>query len=334
MAGRLYALSTVGSILGTFLPVLCLIPAIGTRRTLLLRRACSRSPRALILPRRAAAGARRVLALLLPCRRDRSRPASDDQVLFEGESPYQFVQVRASSRTATACCTSTRAGRCTRSCPPTGPLTGGYWDAFLAAAAAERRAGRPPGDPRQRGRHRRQPVRRGVAARRRIDGVEIDPLVSDVGRDYLGMTQPEPDGAHRRRALLAVRRRRATSTPCSIDAYRQPYIPFHLVTREFFELVARPPEAGRRGGHQRRHPARADGGRRPHRRAPCAPSSRPCRSSRYDDFNSVADRLQRPRRRGARRRGRLALRRRPAGPPPRTTSARTLVDVPGRRRAC
>src|SRR5207247_6142343 len=35
VAGRLYALSTVGSLLGTFLSALVAIPAIGTRRTLL-----------------------------------------------------------------------------------------------------------------------------------------------------------------------------------------------------------------------------------------------------------------------------------------------------------
>src|SRR5262245_62594487 len=36
VAGRLYALSTAGSLLGTFLPALVLIPAIGTQRTFLL----------------------------------------------------------------------------------------------------------------------------------------------------------------------------------------------------------------------------------------------------------------------------------------------------------
>ena len=49
VAGRLYALSTVGSLLGTFLAALVLIPTIGTRRTLLARGAARRA-----LGRRAA----------------------------------------------------------------------------------------------------------------------------------------------------------------------------------------------------------------------------------------------------------------------------------------
>src|SRR3972149_124108 len=36
VAGRLYALSTAGSLLGTFLPALVLIPALGTQRTFLV----------------------------------------------------------------------------------------------------------------------------------------------------------------------------------------------------------------------------------------------------------------------------------------------------------
>jgi len=36
VAGRLYALSTAGSLLGTFLPALVLIPAVGTQRTFLV----------------------------------------------------------------------------------------------------------------------------------------------------------------------------------------------------------------------------------------------------------------------------------------------------------
>ena len=36
MAGRLYALSTAGSLVGTLLSALLLIPAVGTRRTFLI----------------------------------------------------------------------------------------------------------------------------------------------------------------------------------------------------------------------------------------------------------------------------------------------------------
>ena len=64
----------------------------------------------------------------------------------------------------------------------------------------------------------------------------------------------------------------------AVDAYRPPYIPWHLTTREFFELVREHSSARRRAGHQRRAYARrpppGGGDGRQHWR----PCSRPCTS--------------------------------------------------------
>nr|MDQ4030635.1 fused MFS/spermidine synthase [Actinomycetota bacterium] len=65
VAGRLYALSTAGSLLGTFLPALVTIPAFGTQRTLLLSAAVLAVSGALLLPRRSLAVAVALMGLLL-----------------------------------------------------------------------------------------------------------------------------------------------------------------------------------------------------------------------------------------------------------------------------
>ena len=52
VAGRLYAVSTVGSLVGTFLSALVLIPAIGTQRTLLVSAVVIGLGGALLLGRR------------------------------------------------------------------------------------------------------------------------------------------------------------------------------------------------------------------------------------------------------------------------------------------
>ena len=62
-------------------------------------------------------------------------------------------------------------------------------------------------------------------------------MVSEVGPQVPGHAQPAPEGAHRRRALLAYGAD-GDYDAFIIDAYRQPYIPFHLVTKEFFESSA------------------------------------------------------------------------------------------------
>ena len=67
-----------------------------------------------------------------------------------------------------------------------------------------------------------------------IDGIEIDPKIVEVGRTYFGMTQPNlnvivGDG----RAAIANSAQRYDVI--ALDAFRVPYIPWHLTTREFMQ---------------------------------------------------------------------------------------------------
>lgn len=71
-----------------------------------------------------------------------------------------------------------------------------------------------------------------------ITGVELDPQIIAVGQAYFNMNQPNltpiaADG----RAWLAQQPPDAQWDLIAVDAYRPPYIPFHLTTVEFFQLV-------------------------------------------------------------------------------------------------
>src|SRR5262249_12458688 len=120
-------------------------------------------------------------------------------------------------------------------------LTGGPWDymvvadAFRPAQAAEA----PPRDVAILG------LAGGTAARQltaaygssvQITGAETDPAIPDVPRRYFHLDQPnvQPVVADARYWIDT------TSSKYDVivmDAYRQPYIPFHLTTREFFSEV-------------------------------------------------------------------------------------------------
>ncbi len=68
----------------------------------------------------------------------------------------------------------------------------------------------------------------------RIDGVEIDGAVSDVGRAWFGLGDNPRLTVHAADARPFLRATDRRYDLILIDAYRQPYVPFYLATREFF----------------------------------------------------------------------------------------------------
>ncbi len=76
-----------------------------------------------------------------------------------------------------------------------------------------------------------------------IDAVELDPQIVAIARDYFDLEAGTPAAPNYRihigdaRAWLAAQPTIPRYDLIAIDAYQQPYIPFHLTTVEFFTLV-------------------------------------------------------------------------------------------------
>lgn len=237
-AGRVYALSTAGSILGTFLPVFWFIPTFGTRPTLM------GFGLALVLisivglwPRRrlyALFGVAIIVAwIFLP---SGIKPPQVGSLVYEKESAYNYIQVvQDGTRTELIL----NEGDAIHSIYDSSSLlTGGPWDytliadAFRPAQATEA----VPHDVAILG------LAGGTAARQytvaygpgvQITGVEIDPEILDVAHRYFHLDEPNvhPVVADARYWLDT---QAGQYDVMFLDAYQQPYIPFHLTTREFF----------------------------------------------------------------------------------------------------
>jgi spermidine synthase len=231
IAGRVYALSTVGSLVGTFLSALVAIPAIGTQRTLLVSAAILALTGSILLGRWWTLFAAALAALLaVPPGAVRANPG----VIYEHESRYQFIQVRERDGVRRLYLNE---GVAVHSVWRRGTvLTGGIWDAFLVAPSM---LPRPP---------ERLAVlgnAGGTVARAygvfypsvAIDGIEIDPAVTEAGRRYLGLGDNPRLRTHDADARPYLRRTDERYDLIFVDAYHQPYVPFYLATREFFSLV-------------------------------------------------------------------------------------------------
>ena len=270
--GRLGAIGTGGSLVGTFAASLVLIPFVGSQRTFIVLALLMALVAAWRMPARAWV-VPAVVALLLLIPPGTTKPAEDgDTVVDEAETLYQYARVvqhpvqdgvvrsgpapverRLELNEGQAIHSIWRADTV---------LTDNYWDAFqVLPFAVDASGGGTPGvsgtggSATPAGATPRTIAMLGNAggtvARAslklfpdvRFDGVEIDSKVSEMGRKWLGMPKDDP----RLRIFTQDARPFLRSGGLGdgdgrydligVDAYRQPYIPFYLTTREFFREV-------------------------------------------------------------------------------------------------
>ena len=69
-----------------------------------------------------------------------------------------------------------------------------------------------------------------------MDGVEIDSKLTELGERYFDLDNPMLDVFHED-ARPWLDDAEGDYDVIMVDAYRQPYIPFYLATKEFFELA-------------------------------------------------------------------------------------------------
>lgn len=239
LAGRLYAISTAGSLVGTLACSLLLVPAIGTRRTFLVfallmalvailgidRR---RRPRAAALP------AVIVVLMIIPLGGIKGKSASGE-VIHERETHMQYARVIEKPDGTRHLELNEGQARHSVYKPDT-VVIDDVWDTSLVLPLST--TGEPP---------RRFAIlgnAAGTTARAyekffpetKIEGVEIDGELTELGREYFDLNNPNLT-THTADARPYLRASDNTYDAIALDAYRQPYIPFYLTTREFFELA-------------------------------------------------------------------------------------------------
>lgn len=233
-SGRIYAVSALGSVVGTFLPALVMIDRWGVRHSIMAFGVLLIAAGLLVVGRlRYLPAATPVLLLMAPL----PPMLSARGVIEQKESPYNYLQVVGVGE---ARILVVDWGAFSIYAP--GEFrTHQYFDYLLMAPLlrAER-----PGD------WLRSVLivglGSGTAAKQitqaygpvEIDGVEIDPAIVDLGRRHFAMNE--------RNLRVHVNDGRAFLGGCGrrydwvvVDTYQGSDIPFHLITKEFFQQVRR-----------------------------------------------------------------------------------------------
>jgi spermidine synthase/uncharacterized membrane protein len=244
ISGRIYAISTLGSFTGTFVPTLLLIPTIGTYRTFLVL--ASLLMLFAFIGLFISSGWRKLLRyvwmpLVIVALFIWGVPGTDKNttgLVYETESSYNYIQVIEKDEFTML---RLNEGQGVHSIYKADQLFfNGPWEQVVAApffnsapmatdqitdiAIIGLAAGTTVRDAAL------------VFPNAVIDGIEIDPKIVEVGRKYFDMNDPNlnviiQDGR------WAIKNSTKKYDIISVDAYRPPYIPWHMTTQEFFLIL-------------------------------------------------------------------------------------------------
>ena len=249
IAGQIYAVSTVGSLIGTFLPTLFIIPELGTVRTFLLfggilfgvafiglwREIRLRALVWLWMPLVVLLAAFAVLSGPL------RPPPANTELLYEDESAYNYIQVIEDNNGARYLYLNEGQGIHSQ-WHPTQITYDRTWSFFLTAPyfndsftpdemqslmVVGLAAGTIP----------RQYI--AVYGDIPIDGIEIDPGIIEAGERYFQMNETHMPSltTYAQDGRYVLNQLDGDYTVIGVDAYKAPYIPWHLTTIEFFQEV-------------------------------------------------------------------------------------------------
>lgn len=227
-AGKLYALSTLGSLLGTFLPAVLTIPLLGSLRTTLLF--------AFLLMLTAVIGLRKKWLWLLPLVTALlfifAKPTfANADSIFQTESSYGYINIYAKNNTRFLQLDAPFGVHSMRRADSL--LTHNYWDYFLGIPFS---------------RATENTLLLGVAGgnisslfshyfpEMRMTGVEIDGKIIDAAKTYFDLSKPNLN--------LVIDDARSFLNQTAekydlivLDAYHNLNIPVHVSTQEFFALA-------------------------------------------------------------------------------------------------
>jgi len=244
IAGRIYALSTVGSFIGTFIPVLILIPTIGTYRTfisisLFLIFVC-------LIGIWATVSLRKMiiylwmpfLLLILSIIGLRGFDKQAQGIIFEKESAYNYIQVQQINDYHIL---RLNEGQGIHSIfHPTQTDFHSYWEQVLSAPFFNP----APIDQDQIERIAILGLAGGTSANQIriafpqtiVDGYEIDREIINAGFDYFGL-KDDLLNIYIEDARWGITHNDYKYQVINVDAYNPPYIPWHLTTQEFFSEI-------------------------------------------------------------------------------------------------